>query len=77
MIQSYLSTVPFLYHLIHDYLLWYNASDEDLKPQITSATSPLPPTPQPQQAMVNRDTQKLDILIKHVERLMNRLRIED
>ena len=55
----------------------YNASDEDLKPQITSATSPLPPTPQPQQAMVNRDTQKLDILIKHVERLMNRLRIED
>ena len=56
----------------------YNASDEeDVEPQVATATGPLPPTPQPQQAMANRDTQKLDMLIEHLERFMERLKIED
>ena len=56
----------------------YNASDEeDMEPQVTTATGPLPPTPQPQQAMATSDTKKLDVLIQHLERLMKRLGIKD
>ena len=56
----------------------YNASDEeDLEPQVTTGTGPLPPTPQLQQAIATRDTKKLDVLTKHVEGLMKHLGIKD
>ena len=48
-----------------------------MEPQVTTATGPLPPTPQPQQAMATSDTKKLDVLIQHLERLMKRLGIKD
>ena len=62
------------YNCFYD-LSRYNVSEKDLKPQGDS--DPLPPAPQHQQAVANRDTQKLGAVIKHVELQMNILRIED
>ena len=44
-----------------------NGTEMDWKPQGESAAGPLPPAPQPHQALANRDTQKLDVQIEHVD----------
>ena len=56
---------------------WTSKLDTAANYLVQTATGPLPPGPQPQQAIATSDTKKLDVLIKHLERLMKRLRIED